>query len=37
MTVRGAKLLREELKNLKSVDRPEIIKKLLLQQENLET
>ena len=26
MTVRGAKLLREELKNLKSVDRPEIIK-----------
>ena len=26
MTVRGAELLREELKNLKSVDRPEIIK-----------
>ena len=26
MTVRGAELLRQELKNLKSVDRPEIIK-----------
>ena len=26
MTVRGARLLREELKNLKSVERPEIIK-----------